>query len=146
MDGSASLRLLHFLRTIINTLILLHFCLQFCVHSDKKKMLEELTNDIHQSPNKQKVLMELANCIASGEDKCHLCDPVLTLLSFDTRFQTMIVSYMYVSLITLVQEVKQFSLFLRGITENDTCFQVLSVRFQVQQVATWVNEYLPESC
>ena len=31
-------------------------------------MLEELTNDIHQSPNKQKVLMELANCIASGED------------------------------------------------------------------------------
>ena len=30
-------------------------------------MLEELTNDIHQSPNKQKVLMELANCIASGE-------------------------------------------------------------------------------
>ena len=39
---------------------------QFCVHSDKKKMLEELTNDIHQSPNKQKVLMELANCIASG--------------------------------------------------------------------------------
>lgn len=38
------------------------------MHSDKKKMLEELTNDIHQSPNKQKVLMELANCIASGED------------------------------------------------------------------------------
>ena len=30
-------------------------------------MLEELTNDIHQSPNKQKVLMELANCIASGK-------------------------------------------------------------------------------
>ncbi|CAH3179066.1 unnamed protein product [Porites lobata] len=41
---------------------------RFCVHSDKKKMLEELTNDIHQSPNKQKVLMELANCIASA---CH---------------------------------------------------------------------------
>lgn len=41
---------------------------KFCVHSDKKKMLEELTNDIHQSPNKQKVLMELANCIASA---CH---------------------------------------------------------------------------
>ncbi|PFX17416.1 probable 3',5'-cyclic phosphodiesterase pde-5 [Stylophora pistillata] len=41
---------------------------KFCVHSEKKKMLEELTNDIHQSPNKQKVLMELANCIASA---CH---------------------------------------------------------------------------
>ena len=37
------------------------------MHSDKKKMLEELTNDIHQSPNKQKVLMELANCIGSGK-------------------------------------------------------------------------------
>ena len=38
-------------------------------------MLEELTNDIHQSPNKQKVLMELANCIASGEDiLLDLCD------------------------------------------------------------------------
>ena len=47
---------------------LIYFYWQFCVHSDKKKMLEELTNDIHQSPNKQKVLMELANCIASGED------------------------------------------------------------------------------
>ena len=35
-------------------------------------MLEELTNDIHQSPNKQKVLMELANCIASGEQTYHI--------------------------------------------------------------------------
>ena len=36
-------------------------------------MLEELTNDIHQSPNKQKVLMELANCIASGEQTYQRC-------------------------------------------------------------------------
>jgi hypothetical protein len=40
--------------------------LQFCVHSDKKKMLPELTRDIHQSPNKEKVVSELAQCIASG--------------------------------------------------------------------------------
>ncbi|XP_032242286.1 probable 3',5'-cyclic phosphodiesterase pde-5 isoform X2 [Nematostella vectensis] len=39
---------------------------KFCVHSDKKKMLEDLTHDIHQQPNKQKVLLELANCIASA--------------------------------------------------------------------------------
>ena len=39
---------------------------QFCVHSDKKKMLEELTRDIHQSPNKEKIVSELAQCIASG--------------------------------------------------------------------------------
>ena len=60
-------RMLHFQRTFTKY-INVTFCWQFCVHSDKKKMLEELTNDIHQSPNKQKVLMELANCIASGED------------------------------------------------------------------------------
>ena len=46
-------------------LIAIHY-LQFCVHSDKKKMLEELTRDIHQSPNKEKVVSELAQCIASG--------------------------------------------------------------------------------
>ena len=39
---------------------------KFCVHADKKKMLEELTNDIHHLPNKEKVLAELVNCIASG--------------------------------------------------------------------------------
>jgi len=52
-------------------------------------MLEELTNDIHQSPNKQKVLMELANCIASGEDILLISVIVwLTLVFFDTRVQT----------------------------------------------------------
>lgn len=51
----------------ISSLLSLFFFKQFCVHSDKKKMLQELTHDIHQSPNKQKVLLELANCIASGD-------------------------------------------------------------------------------
>jgi hypothetical protein len=36
------------------------------VHSDKKKTLQELTRDIHQSPNKENVVSELAQCIASG--------------------------------------------------------------------------------
>ncbi|XP_031549791.1 probable 3',5'-cyclic phosphodiesterase pde-5 isoform X3 [Actinia tenebrosa] len=50
---------------------------KFCVHSDKKKMLEELTHDIHTQPNKQKVLLELANCIASA---CHADGFVLYLV------------------------------------------------------------------
>ncbi|KAK3730857.1 hypothetical protein QZH41_009975, partial [Actinostola sp. cb2023] len=50
---------------------------KFCVHSDKKKMLEELTHDIHTQPNKQKVLLELANCIASA---CHADGYVLYLV------------------------------------------------------------------
>ena len=81
-------RMLHFQRTFTKY-INVTFCWQFCVHSDKKKMLEELTNDIHQSPNKQKVLMELANCIASGEDILpDFCDYMclLTLLSLTPGF------------------------------------------------------------
>ncbi|XP_020914824.1 probable 3',5'-cyclic phosphodiesterase pde-5 isoform X2 [Exaiptasia diaphana] len=50
---------------------------KFCVHSDKKKMLQELTHDIHTQPNKQKVLLELANCIASA---CHADGFVLYLV------------------------------------------------------------------
>jgi len=57
-------------------------------------MLEELTNDIHQSPNKQKVLMELANCIASGEDI------ILSLYPLTPGFRLLYVYYMYLSLIT----------------------------------------------
>ena len=50
---------------------------KFCVHSDKKKMLEELTRDIHQSPNKEKIVSELAQCIASA---CHADSYSLYLL------------------------------------------------------------------
>ncbi|XP_064626928.1 probable 3',5'-cyclic phosphodiesterase pde-5 isoform X4 [Lineus longissimus] len=38
---------------------------KFCVHADKRKMLQELTRDIHQHPNKAQVLNELTTCVAS---------------------------------------------------------------------------------
>ena len=76
-------------------------------------MLEELTNDIHQSPNKQKVLMELANCIASGKDiLLDFCDCVPNSHIFNAS----------ISLTTEGDLVELFSLhiFLGGITKNST--------------------------
>ncbi|CAH1773312.1 unnamed protein product [Owenia fusiformis] len=35
-------------------------------HPDKRKILQELTKDIHQHPNKAQVLSELTNCVASA--------------------------------------------------------------------------------
>nr|XP_006817445.1 PREDICTED: probable 3',5'-cyclic phosphodiesterase pde-5-like [Saccoglossus kowalevskii] len=47
---------------------------KFCVHKDKRKMLQELTRDIHQHPNKAQVLNELSECISSAisADGTHL--------------------------------------------------------------------------
>ncbi|XP_077991187.1 putative 3',5'-cyclic phosphodiesterase pde-5 isoform X2 [Glandiceps talaboti] len=47
---------------------------KFCVHKDKRKMLQELTRDIHQHANKAEVLTELTECIASAinADGSHL--------------------------------------------------------------------------
>ncbi|XP_070554826.1 probable 3',5'-cyclic phosphodiesterase pde-5 isoform X3 [Ptychodera flava] len=47
---------------------------KFCVHKDKRKMLQELTKDIHQRPNKAQVLNELTDCISSAvnADGSHL--------------------------------------------------------------------------
>ncbi|GAB6030907.1 hypothetical protein CHUAL_007736 [Chamberlinius hualienensis] len=39
---------------------------KFCVHADKRKMLQELTHSLHQKPNKAFVLWELGNCISSA--------------------------------------------------------------------------------
>ncbi|XP_076053728.1 putative 3',5'-cyclic phosphodiesterase pde-5 isoform X1 [Oratosquilla oratoria] len=39
---------------------------KFCVHADKRKMLQELTQSLQVSPNKGQVLRELAHCIASA--------------------------------------------------------------------------------
>ncbi|KAG7177349.1 cAMP and cAMP-inhibited cGMP 3',5'-cyclic phosphodiesterase 10A-like [Homarus americanus] len=39
---------------------------KFCVHADKRKMLQELTTSLHVRPNKPHVLWELAHCISSA--------------------------------------------------------------------------------
>lgn len=39
---------------------------KFCVHADKRKMLQELTHGLQQKPNKAYVLWELGNCISSA--------------------------------------------------------------------------------
>ncbi|XP_046391241.1 probable 3',5'-cyclic phosphodiesterase pde-5 isoform X3 [Ischnura elegans] len=40
---------------------------KFCVHADKRQMLQELTQSLHQErPNKAHVLWELASCISSA--------------------------------------------------------------------------------
>ncbi|XP_069161580.1 probable 3',5'-cyclic phosphodiesterase pde-5 isoform X4 [Procambarus clarkii] len=39
---------------------------KFCVHADKRKMLQELTTSLHVRPNKAHVLWELAHCISSA--------------------------------------------------------------------------------
>ncbi|XP_063587932.1 probable 3',5'-cyclic phosphodiesterase pde-5 isoform X5 [Penaeus indicus] len=39
---------------------------KFCVHADKRKMLQELTSSLHARPNKAHVLWELAHCISSA--------------------------------------------------------------------------------
>ena len=43
------------------------FFLQFCVHTDKQKTLQHLTQEIHRQPQKAKVMYELVKCIAMGE-------------------------------------------------------------------------------
>ncbi|XP_071540575.1 probable 3',5'-cyclic phosphodiesterase pde-5 isoform X3 [Panulirus ornatus] len=47
---------------------------KFCVHADKRKMLQELTSSLHLRPNKPHVLWELAHCISSAvnADGCNL--------------------------------------------------------------------------
>ncbi|XP_021942634.1 probable 3',5'-cyclic phosphodiesterase pde-5 isoform X3 [Zootermopsis nevadensis] len=39
---------------------------KFCVHADKRQMLQELTRSLQQRPNKAHVLWELAGCICSA--------------------------------------------------------------------------------
>lgn len=39
---------------------------QFCVHADKRAMLQELTASLLQSPSESRVLVELARCISSA--------------------------------------------------------------------------------
>ncbi|XP_067002756.2 probable 3',5'-cyclic phosphodiesterase pde-5 isoform X2 [Anabrus simplex] len=39
---------------------------KFCVHADKRQMLQELTRSLQQSPTKAHVLWELAGCICSA--------------------------------------------------------------------------------
>ena len=67
-------------------------------------MLEELTNDIHQSPNKQKVLMELANCIASGK----VCNGVDVLLSVFSRTHSTYFNYQYTCTMLIYQILCKF--------------------------------------
>jgi hypothetical protein len=42
------------------------FYQQFCVHADKRQMLQELTKSLQQKPTKAHVLWELAGCICSA--------------------------------------------------------------------------------
>lgn len=39
---------------------------KFCVHADKRQMLQNLTQSLQMSPTKDHVLWELANCICSA--------------------------------------------------------------------------------
>ncbi|VEN34412.1 unnamed protein product [Callosobruchus maculatus] len=39
---------------------------KFCVHADKRQMLQDLTQSLQQKPTKDQVLWELANCICSA--------------------------------------------------------------------------------
>lgn len=39
---------------------------QFCVHTDKRKMLQQLTKDINQQPKKVRVMHELVKSVAAG--------------------------------------------------------------------------------
>jgi hypothetical protein len=39
---------------------------QFCVHADKRQMLQELTRSLQQKPTQAHVLWELAGCICSA--------------------------------------------------------------------------------
>lgn len=50
---------------------------KFCVHADKRQMLEDLTQSLQNKPNKDHVLWELASCISSavGADGFHLYIP-----------------------------------------------------------------------
>ncbi|XP_050714552.1 probable 3',5'-cyclic phosphodiesterase pde-5 isoform X3 [Eriocheir sinensis] len=47
---------------------------KFCVHADKRKMLQELTSSLYVRPNKPHVLWELTRCISSAvnADGCNL--------------------------------------------------------------------------
>lgn len=40
--------------------------LQFCVHADKRQMLQELTQSLQRGPSRAHVLFELAGCISSA--------------------------------------------------------------------------------
>lgn len=39
---------------------------KFCVHADKRQMLQDLTHSLQQKPTKNHVLWELAHCICSA--------------------------------------------------------------------------------
>lgn len=39
---------------------------KFCVHADKRLMLQNLTQSLQMTPNKDHVLWELSNCICSA--------------------------------------------------------------------------------
>ena len=39
---------------------------KFCVHADKRQMLQDLTHSLQLKPTKDHVLWELANCICSA--------------------------------------------------------------------------------
>ncbi|XP_017774954.1 PREDICTED: probable 3',5'-cyclic phosphodiesterase pde-5 isoform X2 [Nicrophorus vespilloides] len=41
---------------------------KFCVHADKRKMLQDLTTSLEKQPTKDEVLWELASCISSAVD------------------------------------------------------------------------------
>ncbi|KAB0792388.1 hypothetical protein PPYR_14347 [Photinus pyralis] len=53
---------------------------KFCVHADKRQMLQDLTHSLQLRPTKNQVLWELANCICSAVNadgfRLYLPDPV----------------------------------------------------------------------
>ncbi|UYV77687.1 K02A2.6-like [Cordylochernes scorpioides] len=65
--------------------------LQFCVHADKRKMLQELTSSLYLRPNKGHVLEELAATIASAVSADHwtlfLYDKVTQMLGSVTELR-----------------------------------------------------------
>ena len=53
---------------ILHFLIFIYFfILQFCVHKDKRKLLESLTSEINSNKNKTYIVNELLKSIATGK-------------------------------------------------------------------------------
>ncbi|CAL4103819.1 unnamed protein product, partial [Meganyctiphanes norvegica] len=63
--------------------------IKFCVHADKRKMLQEMTQSLQIRPNKAHVLWELSQCISSAVSSegfnMYLSDPSSQMLTYYTE-------------------------------------------------------------
>lgn len=64
---------------------------KFCVHADKRQMLQDLTQSLQIKPTKDHVLWELANCICSAvsADGFRWVEVEFLMQEFDRMFSQM---------------------------------------------------------